>query len=66
MHGYVDKHMKESMAALKEFGFQGVKLDACGPFMNLSWWYQLINATGTPTLIENCEQAFCSHDLCVR
>ena len=31
-----------------------MKLDGCGQFRNLTWWYQLINATGKPILIENC------------
>lgn len=52
--GYESKHMHGDVNALLEFGFDGVKLDACGPYMNLSWWYQLINATGKPMLIENC------------
>ena len=31
-----------------------MKLDGCGQFRNLTWWYELINATGKPILIENC------------
>jgi len=47
-------HMEGSVNALFDYGFDGVKLDGCGMFKNLSWWYALINATGRPMLIENC------------
>lgn len=34
--------------------FDGIKLDNCGEFTNLTLWSDLINKTGKPQLIENC------------
>jgi len=50
----IEKHMKGSAAAVAEYGFDGVKLDNCGQFKNLTWWAELLNATGRPIMIENC------------
>jgi len=36
--------------------FDSVKLDSCGAQKNLSLYYDLFNATGKKTLIENCHQ----------
>jgi len=47
-------HMQRSAQAVADFGFDGVKLDGCGEFRNLTWWAQLLNATGRPIMIENC------------
>jgi len=51
---YEAKHMQGDVQALLEADFDGVKLDGCGPYTNLSWWYQLLNATGRPFEVENC------------
>jgi alpha-galactosidase len=51
---YITKHMQASAAAVAEYGFDGVKLDGCGEFLNLTWWAELLNATGRPIMIENC------------
>ncbi|KAJ9455014.1 Alpha-galactosidase [Diplonema papillatum] len=51
---YVEKHMQQSVAALAAYEFDGVKLDDCGEFHNLTWWAQLLNQTGRPIMIENC------------
>jgi alpha-galactosidase len=55
-HGDVNitKHMTQSARAVAAFGFDGLKLDGCGEFMNLTWWAELLNATGHPVMIENC------------
>lgn len=50
----IAKHMQGSVDAIVKYGYDGVKLDGCGQFRNLTWWYQLMNATGRPILIENC------------
>eukprot|EP00937_MAST-01D_sp_MAST-1D-sp2_P001739 g1739.t1 len=50
----IAKHMQGSVDAIIKYGFDGVKLDGCGQFRNLTWWYGLMNATGKPILIENC------------
>lgn len=52
--GYIAKHMEQSVKAIIDFGYDGVKLDGCGQFKNLTWWYDLINATSQSILIENC------------
>ena len=46
--------MEQSAAAVAGYGFDGVKLDGCSEFRNLTWWASLLNATGRPILIENC------------
>jgi alpha-galactosidase len=53
-NGPLTKHMVQSANAVAEFGFDGVKLDGCGEFRNLTWWSELLNATGRRVLIENC------------
>lgn len=50
----ITKHMTRSAQAVSDYGFDGLKLDGCGEFMNLSWWAELLNATGRPVMIENC------------
>lgn len=50
----ITKHMKHSAQAVADFGFDGVKLDGCGQFLNLTWWAQLLNATGRKIMVENC------------
>jgi len=54
----IKNHMEHSVAAIASLGFDGVKLDGCGQFRNLTWWYQLINATGREILIGNCPYNF--------
>ena len=51
---YVAKHMQQSVKAIVAAGFDGVKLDGCGEFRNLTWWGQLLNETGRSVMIENC------------
>ena len=55
---YEKNHMENSVKALVDLGFDGVKLDGCGQFLNLTWWAQLINETGRPIMIENCHWGF--------
>jgi alpha-galactosidase len=52
----VDKVMRGSVRMLYEQEWDGVKLDSCSQFHNLTRWAELINATGRPMLIENCHQ----------
>ena len=51
---YIANHMRNSVKAIYDYGFNGVNLDGCGQFLNLTWWAQLLNETGRPILIENC------------
>ena len=52
----VDTVMRGSVEALHRYRFDGLKLDSCSMFNNLTWWNALINATGRPILVENCHQ----------
>jgi len=40
--------------AIADFGFDGIKLDNCGVFLNMSYFAELLNATGRPILVEEC------------
>ncbi|KAJ9455270.1 Alpha-galactosidase 3 [Diplonema papillatum] len=51
---YIASHMEMSAKAVAANGYDGVKLDNCGQFKNLTWWAELLNATGRPIMIENC------------
>lgn len=42
------------VAALYEFGFDGVKLDGCGKQRSLDLWSSLIEKSGKAMMIENC------------
>ena len=39
--------MHGDVRAIVELGFDGVKLDSCGPRQDLAEWAALLNATGT-------------------
>jgi len=51
---YVASHYQGDVNAIVGYGFDEVKLDGCGEFLNLTLWAQLLNASGRPVLIENC------------
>jgi hypothetical protein len=51
---YVDQHYHGDVNAIVGYGFDEVKLDGCGEFLNLTYWAQLLNESGRPVLIENC------------
>ena len=42
------------VATVLELGFDGIKIDGCGPANNMSLWGQLLNASTHPLLIEDC------------
>ena len=49
--------MKGSVRALTDMGWEGLKLDSCSQFNNLSWWSRLVNESSkVPVLMENCHQ----------
>jgi len=52
----IAKIMQASAAAVGSYGFDGLKLDSCSQFNNLTWWAELLNKTGRKILIENCHQ----------
>lgn len=41
-------------ATVLDLGFDGVKIDGCGPANNMTLWGELLNASGRPLLIEDC------------
>jgi len=47
-------HYKGDVQATIDFGFDGIKLDGCGEFRNLTLFAELFNATNKPIMIENC------------
>eukprot|EP01060_Flectonema_neradi_P036085 TRINITY_DN6848_c0_g1_i1.p1 TRINITY_DN6848_c0_g1~~TRINITY_DN6848_c0_g1_i1.p1 ORF type:complete len:433 (+),score=74.42 TRINITY_DN6848_c0_g1_i1:57-1301(+) len=51
---YITMHMERSVEALVEAKFDGVKLDGCGQFSNITWFADLFNKTGRPVMIETC------------
>jgi hypothetical protein len=51
---YVDAHYHGDVNAIVGYGFDEVKLDGCGEFLNLTYWAQLLNETKRPVIIENC------------
>lgn len=57
-HGQMaDLVQRRDVAALRRFGFDGLKIDSCSQWNNLTRWNELINASGPkPVLIENCHQ----------
>ena len=52
-----DTVLHKDVAALRRYGFDGLKLDACSQWNNLTRWSEVITASGSePILIENCHQ----------
>ena len=49
----VNHYIGEVQATI-DFGFDGIKLDGCGEFLNLTEFATLLNATGKQVLVENC------------
>lgn len=52
-----DKVYSGSVKALVEYGFDGVKIDSCSQFMNMTKWSALLAATGREVLVENCHNS---------
>ena len=55
-HGKTDgiHHYEGEIQATIDFGFDGIKLDGCGEFRNLTVFAELMNKTGRPILVEDC------------
>eukprot|EP01045_Picozoa_sp_COSAG04_P017545 COSAG04_NODE_1559_length_6350_cov_13.193827_1_plen_210_part_00 len=57
---HIATHMHGTVKAIVDNGFDSVKLDSGSQFNNLTWWAQLLNATGRHILLEktddNCHQ----------
>ena len=52
-------HDQGDANALIEWGFDSVKVDACGPYLNMSRWSELLQGSGRPILLENCHWGLC-------
>eukprot|EP00730_Choanoeca_flexa_P004625 TRINITY_DN11751_c0_g1_i4.p3 TRINITY_DN11751_c0_g1~~TRINITY_DN11751_c0_g1_i4.p3 ORF type:complete len:294 (+),score=21.75 TRINITY_DN11751_c0_g1_i4:3281-4162(+) len=50
----VQAHYQGDVTAAVDFGYDGIKLDGCGEFLNLTLWADLLNKTGRMVMIENC------------
>ena len=48
------RHYQGDVQATVDFGFDGIKLDGCGEFRNLTYFAELMNATGRQILVEDC------------
>lgn len=48
------KHYQGDVQAITDFGFDGVNIDACGIFRNMTLWAELLNATKRQVMIEDC------------
>ena len=51
------KHYQGDVQAIIDFGFNGIKLDNCGQFLNMSLFAELMNATGRPIMVGECHWA---------
>ncbi len=49
-----EDHYKGDVDATIEFGFDSVKLDGCGLFLDLNKWRNMYDKTGKSIMIENC------------
>tara|TARA_B110000208_G_scaffold127276_1_gene154899 strand:+ start:73 stop:2331 length:2259 start_codon:yes stop_codon:yes gene_type:complete len=48
--------MEGSARATAAYGFDGIKIDSCSQFANLTWWADVLNETGRGVVIEACLQ----------
>ena len=53
-------HYVEDVKALVAWGFDGVKLDACGQYLDVELWGKLLNESGRQVLLENCHWGMCA------
>jgi hypothetical protein len=47
-------HFLGDVAAFREFGFDGYKLDSCSGQKDIALWSSLLASSGPPVVIENC------------
>eukprot|EP00966_Prymnesium_polylepis_P141078 3257735-Prymnesium_polylepis.2 len=58
--GEIYQHYVQDMKAVVDYGFDGVKVDACGQYLDMALYAQLLNASGRQVLLENCHWGMCS------
>ena len=53
---FADKIYRQSVAMLADMRFDGLKLDGCGQFRNMTRWHELLRAKAPRVLgrVENC------------
>ena len=52
----IDTMVQGTVNATIAYGFDGLKLDSCSQFNNMSRWSELLNLTGKSVILENCHQ----------
>ena len=52
----IDMAIKGTVADTLAYGFDGLKLDSCSQFNNMSLWAAEFNATGKRVTLKNCHQ----------
>jgi alpha-galactosidase len=45
---------QQDAEATARLGFDGAKVDSCGPQLNMSLWADAFNTTGRPIMVEDC------------
>jgi len=55
-------HYQEDVDFIIETGFDGVKIDNCGPAHNVTRWAELFNASGKAIRIESCHTYHPNHN----
>jgi hypothetical protein len=53
----VAKIYEGNVKALKNYGYDGVKIDSCSEFLNMSRWSATMKAEGLTILTENCHNS---------
>eukprot|EP00664_Eupelagonemidae_sp_cell27_P000185 gene186-5185_t len=52
-----DKIYRGNVRAFRKYGFDGVKIDSCSTFNNMTRWAGLLEASGGPVLTEDCHDS---------
>jgi hypothetical protein len=53
----VAKIYEGNVKALKNYGYDGVKIDSCSEFLNMTRWSATMKAEGLTILTENCHNS---------
>jgi len=56
-HQMQDKIFRGTVRALVDYGFDGVKIDSCSEFHNMTRWAEIMQESGRPILTENCHNS---------
>lgn len=54
---FEDVVYRGTVQAISDWGFDGVKIDSCSEFKNMTKWAELFAETGKPFLLENCHNS---------